>query len=216
MKLPYVTFNVPLLSRLLLGKIYAISIGLAVCEALGVGSVFLGVCYFQRGCYSRSVHTRQYVALTRRYDRPFLGKRSCNKLQQHVGETDRFVCTGDFLRKSVSKTELCRAAKSYTKSLRKSPFECVRPVCLFVCLFAFSISRFTNTQNCERKRDRLKLSLSPFVGRLSVGCLPTDGRQSFLVTVLQFYRSSSICAVWDVTGHRKNIIAVKLSCNTIE
>ena len=185
MKLLYVTFNVPLLSRLLLGKIYAISIGLAICNALGMGSVFSGVCYFQRGRYSRSVHTSQYVAVTRRYDRPFLGKRSCNKLQQHVGETDRFVCTGDFLRKSDSKTEFCRAAKSYTKSLSKSPFEYVRPVCLFVCLF-FSISRFTNTQNFERKRDRLKVSLSPFVGRLLVGCLPTDARQIFLGTVLQF------------------------------
>ena len=137
MKLPYVTFNVPLLSRLLLGKIYAISIGLAICEALGVGSVFSGVCCFQRGRYSRSVHTRQYVAMTRRYDRPFLGKRPCNKLQQHFGEKDRFVCTGHFLRKSDSKTEFCRAAKSYTKSLRKSPFEFVRPVCLFVCFFLF-------------------------------------------------------------------------------
>lgn len=57
---------------------------------------------------------------------------------------------------------------------------------LFVCLFFFSISRFTNTQNFERKRDRLKLSLSPFVGRLLVGCLLTDSRQIFLGTVLQF------------------------------
>ena len=138
----YVTFNVPLLSRLLLGKIYAISIGLAICNALGMGSVFSGVCYFQRGRYSRSVHTSQYVAVTRRYDRPFLGKRSCNKLQQHVGETDRFVCTGDFLRKSDSKTEFCRAAKSYTKSLSKSPFEYVRPVCLFV-FFYFKVYQYT-------------------------------------------------------------------------
>ena len=147
-------------------------------------------------------------------------------MQQHVGETDRFVCTGDFLRKSDSKTEFCsllaevsflprrerpllagkefcRATNSYTKSFRKSPFEFVRPVCLFVCLFVFSISRFPNTQNFERKRERLELSFSPFVGRLLVGCLPTDARQIFLGTVLQFYRSSSICAVWDVTGHRK-------------
>ena len=147
-------------------------------------------------------------------------------MQQHVGETDRFVCTGDFLRKSDSKTEFCsllaevsflprrerpllagkefcRATNSYTKSFRKSPFEFVRPVCLFVCLFVFSISRFPNTQNFERKRERLELSFSPFVGRLLVGCLPTDAPQIFLGTVLQFYRSSSICAVWDVTGHRK-------------
>ena len=101
------------------------------------------------------------------------------------------MCTGDFLRKSDSKTEFCsllaevsflprrerpllagkefcRATNSYTKSFRKSPFEFVRPVCLFV----FSISRFPNTQNFERKRERLKLSFSPFVGRLLVGCLP--------------------------------------------
>ena len=108
------------------------------------------------------------------------------------------MCTGDFLRKSDSKTEFCsllaevsflprrerpllagkefcRATNSYTKSFRKSPFEFVRPVCLFV----FSISRFPNTQNFERKRERLKLSFSPFVGRLLVGCLPTDARQIF-------------------------------------
>ena len=154
MKLPYVTFNLPLLSRLLLGKIYAISIGLAICGALGVASVFSGVCYFQRGRYSRSVHTRQYVAMTRRYDRPFLGKRSYNKLQQPVGETDRFVCTGDFLRKSVSQTEFCRAAKSYTKSLRKSPFEFVRPVCLFVCLlFFFSYFKVNKYKKILRERE---------------------------------------------------------------
>ena len=222
-KLPYVTFNVPLLSRLLLGKIYAISIGLAICEALGVGSIFSGVCYFQRGRYSRSVHTSQYVAVTRRYDRPFLGKRSCHKLQQHVGETDRFVCTGDFLRKSDSKTEFCsllaevsfvprrerpllagkefcRATNSYTKSFRKSPFEFVRPVCLFVCFFYFKVSKYTKFWVKERKTEAELLAVCrPTVGRLSTDRRSTD----FFGNCSSIFRSSSICAVWDVTGHRK-------------
>lgn len=199
MKLLYVTFNVPLLSRLLLGKIYAISIGLAICNALGMGSVFSGVCYFQRGRYSRSVHTSQYVAVTRRYDRPFLGKRSCNKLQQHVGETDRFVCTGDFLRKSVSKTEFCRAAKSYTKSLSKSPFEYVRPVCLFV-FFNFKVYQYTKFWEKERQAEaELVAVCRPTVGRLSTDRRSTD----FFGNCSSIFRSSSICAVWDVTGHRK-------------
>ena len=199
MKLPYVTFNVPLLSRLLLGKIYAISISLAICEALGVGSVFSGVCYFQRGPYSRSVHTRQYVAMTRRYDRPFLGKRSCNKLQQHVGETDGFVCTGDFLKKSVSKTEFCRAAKSYTKSLRNW-IEFVRPVCLFVFFL------FQGLQIHKILRER-ETGWSWACRRLSADCWSAVYRQTldrfFWELFFSFNRSSSICAVWDVTGHRK-------------
>jgi len=150
--------------------------------------------------------------MTRRYDRPFLGKRSCNKLQQHVRETDRFVCTGNLLRKSVSKTEFCRAAKSYTKSLRKSPIEFVGPVCLFLFFFYFKVYKYTKFGEKKRQAEAELVA----VCQPTVGWLSTDRRSTeFLGTVLPFYRSSSICAVWDVTGHRKKHYC-KLSCNTIE
>ena len=64
----------------------------------------------------RSVHTRRQVAATRRGDRSLRVYRSAtscsHKVRRHVAATNRFVCTGEFLWKSLSPQQNFVAATS--------------------------------------------------------------------------------------------------------